>query len=493
MAADAAAIAAQQISPSSQQRDTLIAAGLRDLLIFPEHDSYEPSINTWWAISARLRPGCIFQPRSTEDVSRAVRALADLGVGQFSIRSGGHMNWPGSNNVDDGVAFDLTHLNSVTYDPETKLASLGPGRRWRQVYETLEPAGVMVAGGREANVGVGGFLVGGGVSWYSLTQGLGCDTVVNVEIVLADGSIINANAAEHADLWKATRGGSTNFGIITRFDLATFPAKHVWGGARVSDFSNPAAVATTFSNFMESYGSHPNDVLLLDVSYGSSMPGTLPGYSVTQLLTNIDGVEDSPAFNEVLKIPASYSNIGKKPISQYSEELTTPCDGRAVYYTFTIKNDFRVLQKFYDVFKSLITKLLTLLPPANVRGDAVAQPLAKLFGDASARNGGNMTGIDSIDGEADLMLFYLMAQNTDHMPILHREIKAAGEEVEEFARSLNFLLPFKYLNYAEGTQDVLAGYGQKNVDFMREVALKYDPTGVFQRMVPGGWKISKVE
>lgn len=57
-----------------------------------------------------------------------------------------------------------------------------------------------------------------------------CDSVVNYEVVLASGEIVNANADSHPDLWIALRGGGNNFGIVTRFDLAVFEQGQMWGG-----------------------------------------------------------------------------------------------------------------------------------------------------------------------------------------------------------------------------------------------------------------------
>jgi hypothetical protein len=71
----------------------------------------------------------------------------------------------------------------------------------------------------------------GGLSFFSSREGFICDNVVNYEVVLANGSIVNANAQENPDLWKALRGGGNNFGIVTRFDLRTFEQGPFWGGA----------------------------------------------------------------------------------------------------------------------------------------------------------------------------------------------------------------------------------------------------------------------
>lgn len=54
--------------------------------------------------------------------------------------------------------------------------------------------------------------------------------MTNFEVVLANGSIVNANAQENSDLWAALKGGSNNFGIVTAFDLSTFPQGSMYGG-----------------------------------------------------------------------------------------------------------------------------------------------------------------------------------------------------------------------------------------------------------------------
>jgi hypothetical protein len=71
----------------------------------------------------------------------------------------------------------------------------------------------------------------GGLSFYSPEHGFACDNVVNFEVVLASGLIVNANANSHPDLFRVLRGGQSNFGVITRFDVATLVGSTLWGGA----------------------------------------------------------------------------------------------------------------------------------------------------------------------------------------------------------------------------------------------------------------------
>lgn len=102
---------------------------------------------------------------------------------------------------------------------ETKIASIQPGSKFGDAYTALDPHNVSIAGGRASVVGVGGFVTGGGYSFQSNAHGFACDNVANYEIVLANGSVVNANSQENSDLWKAQKGSSGNFGFVTRIDM----------------------------------------------------------------------------------------------------------------------------------------------------------------------------------------------------------------------------------------------------------------------------------
>lgn len=99
------------------------------------------------------------------------------------------------------------------------------------MYSFLEPHGLSVAGGRLGPVGVPGLLLAGGINFYGNQIGFGCDTVVNYEVVLSNGSVVHANKDSHADLFWALKGGSSNFGIVTKFDLQTVRSPKVWAGS----------------------------------------------------------------------------------------------------------------------------------------------------------------------------------------------------------------------------------------------------------------------
>lgn len=103
-------------------------------------------------------------PTTAQDVSLAVRTLVKpnrVGPCRFAVRGGGHTAWAGAANIKDGVTIDLSLLDKIVYNREKSTASIGPGARWKSVYDTLDNFGVQVTGARVGSVGVGGLVVGG--------------------------------------------------------------------------------------------------------------------------------------------------------------------------------------------------------------------------------------------------------------------------------------------------------------------------------------------
>lgn len=154
-------------------------------------------------------------------------------------------------------------MNTTSYNATTKVASIGPGATWQSVYELLAPAGVTVAGGRAGGIGAGGFITGGGNSFFSTSHGWACDNIQAFEVVLADGSTVLArrggdggDGGEHEDLWRALKGASGNLGFVTRFDMYVIdfadPAvPDIWGGLAFYDLSDTDAVIDAYVDFVE--------------------------------------------------------------------------------------------------------------------------------------------------------------------------------------------------------------------------------------------------
>lgn len=198
------------------------------------------------------------QPRSATEVSTIIRTIvrfnakARVGNGipcRFAVKGGGHGHVVGVANIRNGVTIDMGAMKAIAVNRGNTLTSVGAGAKWLDIYNKLDTLGLSVVGGRLSGIGVGGLITGGGMSFFSPLFGFACDQVDNYEVVLASGQIVNANARENPDLWVALKGGSSNFGIITRFDLKTFRTNGIWGGTVVQPVQTLPQQISAFVSF----------------------------------------------------------------------------------------------------------------------------------------------------------------------------------------------------------------------------------------------------
>ena len=127
---------------------------------------------------------------------------------------------------------------------------------------------------------------------------------MNLEVVLADGSIINANARENSDLFRALKGGSGNFGIVTRFDLQTFPQADFWGGFLSYPSSTVPEQLIAFAGFMDQAKSDPHATLICALGY----VGAYDTVMVSNGLHYTKPVENPPILLPFTKIQPQLQN-----------------------------------------------------------------------------------------------------------------------------------------------------------------------------------------
>jgi FAD/FMN-containing dehydrogenase len=101
---------------------------------------------------------------------------------KFAIRSGGHSPSPFAANTDDGVLIDTSLLSTKEYNAKDQIVKIGTGLKWGDVYSYLDEYQLTVVGGRVLDVGVGGLILGSGLSYLSDLYGMACDNVVNFEV-----------------------------------------------------------------------------------------------------------------------------------------------------------------------------------------------------------------------------------------------------------------------------------------------------------------------
>ena len=110
----------------------------------------------------------------------------------------------------------------------------------------------------------------GGISFFAPSQGFSCDNVLAYEIVLANGSVVTATSTSHSDLWLALKGGSNNFGIVTRVVMRTFRQGAIYAGSIFNPVSTAKQQFDVFSNFISDPHYDENSSILHNWGFDST-------------------------------------------------------------------------------------------------------------------------------------------------------------------------------------------------------------------------------
>ncbi|MGH2944421.1 MAG: FAD-binding oxidoreductase, partial [Solirubrobacteraceae bacterium] len=171
---------------------------------------------------AAIRPSAVLSVASVADVARGIGWAREHGI-PVVARGGGH-SYAG-HSVNTGLVLDLRGLDDVRADPSTGRVTVAGGTRMGKLYAELQRHDLALPLGNSDDVAIGGLVLGGGVAAVSRSFGLTCDSLVETEIVLADGETLTCSETENADLfWACRGGGGGNFGVNTSFTFQARPA-----------------------------------------------------------------------------------------------------------------------------------------------------------------------------------------------------------------------------------------------------------------------------
>jgi FAD/FMN-containing dehydrogenase len=223
-------------SPSPASPASSAAASLRGLCAGAVHLPGDPGYDDArlpWNVAVDQRPAAVAFPASVGDVREVVQAASAAGL-RVAPQSTGH-NAGALGPLDDVVLLRTSAMRGVTIDAARRRARVEAGALWVDVVGPAADAGLAAPHGSSPDVGVVGYALGGGIGWYARKLGLASNSVTAVEMVLADGTSVRADAKTEADLFWAVRGGGGSFGVVTALELDLFPAESVYGGMLVWD------------------------------------------------------------------------------------------------------------------------------------------------------------------------------------------------------------------------------------------------------------------
>jgi hypothetical protein len=337
----------------------------------------------------------------------------------------------------------------------------------------------------------------GGLSFFTPRFGLPCSNIISYEIVLASGSIITVSESTNPDLWLALKGGSNNFGIVTRFTVRSFSCDKIWAGFLfLPSFQSAKAIAAFHECVNKANSSDSAD---------DHAPGPITSFSHIQPLNttiiSVSLVHTKPTESDK-KWPSYWRNSPFASLLRLwstckYRTLTSATDEshalngmgkRQLLATTLIKNDLKTLAAVHAAFRICIGLC------RKVKGLIWTLVLQPFLSDWVGKGGPNPLGLDKYtDGALVNAHFAVNWQDGKDDELVRATARRGIEQIEAFAVANKTGHQYRFMNYCAEWQRPLESYGDENLQFLRRVSEQYDPDGLFQKGCVGGFKLNASE
>ncbi|KAI0490287.1 hypothetical protein F4859DRAFT_500709 [Xylaria cf. heliscus] len=444
---------------------------------------YDESTSYWAKQQTTLSPSCVVQPTNANDVSSALLILVK-GSCNFAVRGGGHSSTKGASNINGGVTIDMRGLNSITLNDDNSLATVGAGQIWGGVYSALHEVGVTIPGGRNNAIGVGGSVMGGALGYIAPSVGFGADSVVEFEVVLADGRIVTASKDSNKDLWRALKGGGSNFGIITKLVVETVPIGDIWISNSAYDVSAKQSIIQVFYDFVADPNYDPKANLLMNYHYTAA-----DGIQFANQYTYAEPIEKPAAFDHFYPIQGqigNFSAVTNIPDYSIEQDATSPDGLWQITFATTFKNSVQQLDDVWTAFNNSLSNVASI---EGISWSLTFEPIPTSLTAASKAKGGNILGLDVPPEGLLLTLGSFTFNSGDDYDAVECASKKLLSDIIAAGKKNGVYESWIDLNHAFRSQNPFKGYGDKNYKFLKATAKRYDPTRVFQTLMPGGFKL----
>jgi hypothetical protein len=341
----------------------------------------------------------------------------------------------------------------------------------------------------------------GGLSFFSSRFGLVCSNILSYELVLASGSTAIASASANRDLWRALKGGSNNFGIVTRFTARSFPSPGIWSGFLYMTASQATKVLAAFHECL-----NRADSRVPSTTYDNHAAGPIACFSYVYAL-GIQTIAVNLVYTKSLenekRWPTCWRTSGFAPLCRLwstcknrtltsaTDEMNTlnPPGRRQVFATTTIKNDPATLTATHAIYRDAIASIRRV----GVKGLVWTLVLQPLLPDWVGKGDPNPLGLHDRSNEPLIIVSFTVnwarRENDDFVKMTTRRVI---EQIDAVAKANKTDHRYRYLNYCADWQEPFQGYGPENLRFLQGMSRRYDPDGLFQRGCVGGFKLGMV-
>ncbi|NLU74346.1 FAD-binding oxidoreductase [Streptomyces sp. HNM0575] len=444
-----------------------LGAPIRGRTLHRGDDGFEEACSGW-LLTVEHRPAAVVVAADAGDVAAAVRfaATADLPV---AVESTGH----GKSVPADGAVFVSTReMRELSVDPRARTARIGAGLRWGEVVDAAAEHGLAPLCGSSEQVGVMGYLTGGGLPMACRTYGFAADHVRSLELVTADGRIRTVSPDQDPDLFWAVRGGTSNFGVVTSAEIDLVPLRSVYGGELRYPAEDPAHAAHVVRSYLAWVKEQPDgmssSVTLLRLPDVPQLPRELRGRSIVQVhIVHVGDEAQGARLVEPLRaLGPEKDTCASMPYSRITELHQDPKHPVRVHFRSAL---------LYEPDDAAVETLVSFIDPAVPEGPFPGIELRHLGG-ALSRPPARPHSVGIRDAAFHMwMRMPAPAEQAD-------AVRRAADRVLERLRPWDTggLLPGFLYEHDSGPERVRRAYSEP--DHRRLTALKaeYDPHNLFR-------------
>jgi FAD/FMN-containing dehydrogenase len=295
---------------TSQITSTLfeeLRAELRGALLEP-HEADFAKAAQGWSLGHQHHPAAVLVAQHADDVVAAVHFAQIHGL-PIAVQSTGH----GFVRAADGaLLINVSQLNKVEVDPLTQTATVQAGATWAKVLEAAHAHGLTGLVGDTPSVGAVGYTLGGGLGWFGRKYGLGCDALLEAQVVTMDGILRTVSAEDTPELFWGLRGGAGGLGIVTEMTIQLYPENTVTAAQLIFPIEAAREAAKAYRDWAKIA---PNEVssriMVMHGPDAEFLPPFIRGRTALMLQAVYSGseAEAQGALNDLLNIPNSIAKI----------------------------------------------------------------------------------------------------------------------------------------------------------------------------------------
>jgi hypothetical protein len=421
-----------------------------------------------WNLAVDQRPAAVAVPETVDDIVEVVRHARANGL-RVAGQSTGHNAHPLAAALDHTVLVKTHRMRQVEIDPDAAVARVASGTLWMDVTYPAGDHGLAPLAGSSPDVGVAGYVLGGGISWLGRKYGLAANSVVAIELVNAEGELVRASADENADLFWALRGGGGSFGIVTAIELRLFPVKELYAGWLIFPMERAEEVLNAWREWVDSVPDEVTSVgRLLQVPPLPDIPEPLRGrrLAVVEAAMMMDEAEASHLLRPLRNLGPEMDTFATIPATGLQElhmDPPNPVPGLG---------DHMLLS---DLTRAGIGRVV------EVAGHGSTSPLLSV----EFRHLGGALGRPEPENGATASLearFAMFAVGMTMDPVMSAAVRAYLPVVKEALASYDS--GREYLNFAEHSTDPRRLWPAYAYHRLRRIKLEHDPLDIFRSNHP---------